>query len=185
MAGGMVRHDENVVIENARVIYLNFRGEGGMYNREGDRNFAVILDPEVARGMEADGWNIKWRPAREEGEEDTPILSVSVSYKNRPPRIVMISSKNRNHLSEDIVDQLDYVDLELVDLTIRPYDWTVNGKSGRKAYLRTAFITIYEDPIELKYAEMMRKPQVLAIEADEVVDAEVIDDSWESRSIGG
>jgi hypothetical protein len=174
--------DDNVVIEDARITYLNFRGEGGQFNREGDRNFAVILEPEVARKMEADGWNIKWRAAREEGEEDTPILSVSVNYSNRPPRIVMISSKGRTHLGEDLVEMLDYVDRELVDLVIRPYDWgPINGKSGRKAYLRTMFITIYEDPIELKYAEMMKKP--LAIEADEVVDAEIIEEEY-PRQIG-
>lgn len=183
MAGGMVRHEENVVLEDARLTYLNFRGEGGMYNRDGDRNFSVILEHDKAVELEAAGWNIKWRAPREEGDDPTPILSVSVNYSNRPPRIVMITSKRRNHLPEDIVDQLDYVDIEMADLVIRPYDWgPINGKSGRKAYLRTLFITIYEDPIELKYAEMMKRP--LAIEADEVLDAEVIDDSWETQQIG-
>jgi hypothetical protein len=36
---------------------------------------------------------------------------------------------------------------------VRPYAWDVNGKTGVKAYLKTLFVTIDEDALELKYGQ--------------------------------
>ena len=52
------------------------------------------------------------------------------------------------------VETLDWVDILNVDLIVRPYEWTVNGKSGVKAYLQSIYVTIEEDPLELKYSEL-------------------------------
>ena len=52
------------------------------------------------------------------------------------------------------VETLDWVDILNVDLIVRPYEWTVNGKSGVKAYLQSIYVTIEEDPLEIKYSEM-------------------------------
>ena len=30
-------------VNDTRIIYRNFRGEGSKFNREGDRNFAMII----------------------------------------------------------------------------------------------------------------------------------------------
>ena len=58
----------NVTIEGARLIFRNFSGrEVPGYNRAGDRNFCVVLDPETADMLEADGWNVKRKEPREEG----------------------------------------------------------------------------------------------------------------------
>lgn len=146
--------DGTVVIENARIIFRNFAGKEGMYNREGDRNFSVLLPPEMATEMAADGWNIKTLKPREEGDEPTPYITVSVSFKVRPPRIVQITSRGRTDLGEDECELLDWVDIANVDLIVRPYEWVVNGKTGIKAYLKSIFVTINEDPLELKYADI-------------------------------
>ncbi len=71
------------MIEDARLVFRNFSGKEGQYNREGDRNFAVILDPAVAEEMLSDGWNVKFLSSREEGEPDTPYIQVSVQHRDR------------------------------------------------------------------------------------------------------
>lgn len=143
-----------VTIEDARIIFRNFAGKEGQYNREGDRNFGVILEPEVAKAMVEDGWNVKYLKPREGDEEPTPWVQVSVSYKGRPPRVVMVTSRGRTTLGEDLVELLDWADLSTVDLILNPYEWAVNGKTGVKAYLKSIFVTIQEDELERKYADV-------------------------------
>jgi len=141
------------MVEDAVLIFKNFAGNEDKYNRAGDRNFAVILPNDIAEAMLADGWNVRHLQAREEDEEPTPYVQVAVNYKNRPPRVVMITSTGRTNLSEDMVETLDYADIKTVDLIARGYDWEVNGKSGTKAYLQSMFVTIREDLLEQKYAQ--------------------------------
>jgi hypothetical protein len=117
----------------------------------------VLLDEKTADMMAADGWNVKMlKPRDDDGEETAPqaYLPVAVNFRGRPPRIVMITSRNRTTLDESQVETLDWVDILNVDLIVRPYEWTVNGKSGIKAYLQSMYITIEEDPLEAKYSEL-------------------------------
>lgn len=141
-----------ITIENAEIIFRNFAGKEGRFNGPGERSFAVILTPEVATAMAKDGWNVKALTAREEDDSDTPYISVKVSFEHRPPRVVLITSTARTQLSASNVDVLDYADIRMVDLILRPYYWEVGGKSGWKAYLQSMFVTIEEDELERKYA---------------------------------
>lgn len=150
----MAYDDKNVTMEGVRIVFRNFSGKATQYNREGDRNFCVLLDPDVAEAMAKDGWNIKALRAREEGEPDQPYLQVKITFKGRPPRIVLISHRGRTNLDEDTVSTLDWVDVKNVDLIVRPYEWEVNKKTGITAYLKSIFITINEDELELKYADI-------------------------------
>lgn len=150
------KQDNTVLMEGVRIIFRNFAGREGQYNREGDRNFAVLLDDTIANAMAEDNWNIKWLKPRGEEEDDTPqaYLPISVNFKGRPPRIVLITSRGRTNLDESQVETLDWVDILNVDLIVRPYEWTVNGKSGVKAYLQSIYVTIEEDPLEMKYNQL-------------------------------
>lgn len=150
----MPQDDKNVLMEGVRIVFRNFKGAEGQYNREGDRNFAVLLDNDVAEQMAKDGWNVKWLKAREEGDEEQPYLTVAVNFKGRPPRVVMITSRGRTNLGEQEVEILDWADLRNVDLIVRPYEWVVNGKTGVKAYLQSIYCTIEEDALELKYSSV-------------------------------
>jgi hypothetical protein len=150
------KKDNTVLMEGVRIIFRNFAGKEGQYNREGDRNFAVLLDEKVAQEMAEDGWNVKMLQPRteEEGESPQAYLPVSVNFKGRPPRIVLITSRGRTNITEHEVEMLDWVDILNVDLIVRPYEWTVNDKSGIKAYLQSLYMTIEEDPLEAKYSEL-------------------------------
>jgi len=150
----MAYDDKNVTMEGVRIIFRNFSGKEGQYNREGDRNFAVLLDPKTADRMSQDGWNVKVLQPREEGDEPQPYLTVAVNFKGRPPRVVMITSRGRTNLDEDSVGALDWAEILNVDLIVRPYEWAVSGKTGVKAYLQSIYVTIQEDPLELKYADL-------------------------------
>lgn len=144
---------KTITFEGVRILFRNFEGREDRYNRQGDRNFSVVLDPDLAAQLAADKWNVKVLEAREEGDEVTYILPVAVSYKVRPPRVVMLTeSGGRTNLDEDSVEMLDWAYIKNVDLIVRGRDWENNGKAGVKAYLQSLYVTIEEDELERKYA---------------------------------
>ena len=153
----MAKQDNTIILEESTIIFRNFAGKEQKYNREGDRNFAVLLDERFAKKMEKDGWNVRWLEPREEGDVPQAYLSVAVKFDGpRPPRVVMVSERNgeQHHtpLGEGEVELLDWADIIYCDMIIRPYEWAVNGKSGIKAYLQSLYAIIQEDPLQRKYA---------------------------------
>lgn len=167
--------DNTVLLEGVRIIFRNFAGKEGMYNREGDRNFAVLLSPDEADQLSREGWNVKTTKDREadDGEIDPgePYLPVSVGYKGRPPRVVMITSRGRTDLGQDEVEVLDYVDINNVDLIVRPYDWgPIRGETGRKAYVKSIYITINEDALEKKYGDVPNAGKAIVDREDPLSD---------------
>ena len=147
----MVRN--NLEIENANIIFRNFSGEENQFNRKGNRNFSVLLSEEDALKLANDGWNVKSYTAND-GAETIYHLPVKVSYAKIPPCVWLITKRKRKTLlNERTIGSLDYADILSADIIIRPYNWDVTGKTGVKAYLKTAYITIQEDRFAAKYAE--------------------------------
>lgn len=141
-------------IDDARIIYRNFRGEGGKFNREGDRNFAVVIPKqELADELLNRGWNVKIKPPKD--EEDSPFmyLPVKVKFNDRGPQVYLRTGDRVNRLDEETISVLDDIDIRSVDLDIRPYDWDVNGKSGRTAYLQSIEVIQEIDRFTARYAE--------------------------------
>jgi hypothetical protein len=173
--------DGTLLMEDARIIFRNFAGKEGKYNREGDRNFCVLLDQDLAERMERDGWNIKALRGREADDPEQPYIQVSVGFKNRPPKMVMVTSKGRTTLTEEECEIFDWVDIRSVDLIIRAYKWDVSGKTGIKAYLKTIVVIIEEDELDLKYADLEELPsrsgKVLELPAAQ--EARVIEGEWQ------
>ena len=147
-------------MENARLIFRNFEGREEKYNRKGDRNFGLIIeDSEVAQQLAEDGWNIKeLTPKNNDDYDDTPEviywLPVTVRFDNVPPKVMLVTRRKKTKLNEENINTVDYANIAKVDLTVTPYDWEVNGKSGTKAYLQTMYVTINEDEFADKYADL-------------------------------
>lgn len=140
-------------IDDARIIYRNFAGRGDKYNREGDRNFAVLIpDEKLADELVDRGWNVKIKPPREDGDTPFMFLPVKVKFNDRGPNVYLKTGDAQNRLDEESVSILDNIDIVSVDLDIRPYDWSVNGKDGRTAYLQAIRVTQDVDRFADRYA---------------------------------
>jgi hypothetical protein len=145
-----------VSLENVRIGFRNFEGREGMYNKKGERSFAVFLDKHTADKMSAEGWNIKYPKEdanRIDPDEEArdPYLQVSVSFDYYPPSVFIISNGNPTKLGEQEVAMLDWAEIENIDLVLRPYEWSVNRNSGIKAYLKAGYFTIVVDQFAAKY----------------------------------
>lgn len=164
-------NDNTITFDSARILFRNFEGKEGTYNRQGDRNFCVAIPEELVEPLRADGWNVKFLAPKREDDTGLYYMKVSVSYKGRPPMIALISSRGRTNLDSDQVPMLDWVDIKNVDLIVRPYKWDIRGETGTSAYLKTMFITINEDELELRYADVRE-----ISDREEFIDAEVVDE---------
>ena len=177
----------NATLENVKINFKNFEGKAGQFNAEGNRNFAVFLDTDIANQMQEDGWNIKWLDPRDPEDAPQAYIRVKVNFRGRPPRAFVVTSRNKTQLDEHTIMALDFADIASSDVIISAYHYDVNGKTGVTAYLQAIYCTIREDYLSLKYADVPDSgaaPQ-LEIEGEVIEEAEVVyDDPFEMKAIG-
>lgn len=141
-------------IDDARIIYRNFRGEGGKFNRDGDRNFAVIIPNEdMFDALISEGWNVKKKPPKDEGGEPFMFLPIKIKFNGKGPKAYLNRGGKISNLNEETIGIVDKIDINCVNLDIRPYDWEVNGSSGRTAYLQSIEVVQELDRFAARYAE--------------------------------
>ena len=144
-------------IDDARIIFKNFEGRGDKFNREGDRNFSLLIeDPNTADAMKKQGWNVKIKEGRDPDEGPFMRLPVKVKFTEYGPTVYLNSAGNVVKLNEESIGCLDNIEIETVNLDIRPYDWEVNGKTGRTAYLQSMEVVQRIDRFAAKYGSNRR-----------------------------
>ena len=144
----------DVTLRNVRIIFRNFAGVPTKFNPSGGkRTFSVLLNQNEADELSGMGFNVKALKQRDPDEDPAFHLPVEVSYRVKPPRIIFISNQGRKRtvIDEDTVNLIDYTDIEKIDLTINPYEWEMENARGVKAYLKTMYITIREDELDIEY----------------------------------
>lgn len=148
-------------IEKANICMVNFRGEerrsrktGEIVNAEGDRNFCVRLDPEKAKELKLEGWNVKSYFSSNNVDHKVPdfeYLPVSISFDPYPPSVYLVSGNKKIKLGEENIGELQGREFETIDLVINPYHWQRGNNSGVKAYLFKGWFTLLLDRFDQKY----------------------------------
>lgn len=140
-------------IDDAKIIFKNFEGRGDKFNREGDRNFSLLIeDPDTADALVKEGWNVKIKPSRDEDEEPFMRLPVKIKFTDYGPNVYLRTGDRVNKLDEESIGCLDNIDIDSVDMDIRPYDWEVNGRTGRTAYLQSMEVVQRIDRFAARYS---------------------------------
>lgn len=182
------RVQEEITLRDCRMIWKNFEGIAKQYNDAGKRNFAIPLEEDMAVELYNAGWNVKEKVQ----EDGTHLYHLAVTVKmdgKRPPRMFLITLSQMRRVQlkvEDDVDTvllLDIAELDRVDVTLRPFNWDVNGKQGVSAYLKILMGTVHEDELEKEYSHIpidgASDPSVLELE--NVIDAQVENETdWEN-----
>lgn len=150
----MAEVKRNISFEDAHLMFRNFAGNEGRFNAPGKRNFCVRLDKDVAEELNEEGWPIKVLTPKNEDDEPIPYMQVNVKFGQNPPKIYLVTKRNKTLLTEEVLSTLDFAEIETADLVIRPYNWEVNGNKGVKPYLKAAYITIREDDFAEKYSDV-------------------------------
>ena len=148
----------NVTIEDGELRFRNFAGRAGTFNMAGKRNFAVLLPEAVAEQMKADGWNVKYLQPREDGDVEQAYIKVNINFESRqPPQITLVTSRGRTNLGPDEVSNLEFAQIIKADMIIAP--WLNQTTGTTSAWLQKLFVTIQEDELEMKYADVISSAQ--------------------------
>ena len=146
----------DVTLRNVRIIFRNFAGAPTRFNAAGGkRTFSILLNEAEAKELGSMGFNVKALKQRDPDDDPAFHLPIEVSYRVKPPRIVFVSNRGRKRtvIDEDTVGLIDYTEIEKIDLTINPYQWEMENAHGVKAYLKTMYVTIREDELDIEYAQ--------------------------------
>ena len=129
-------------IAGSHIRWKNFRGEkkisgGRVVNDEGNRNFAIFFeDLDFAQKLSNDGWPIRFRDPREEGDDPQAILKVKVRYDKVPPRVMIVI--------------LDSMRIDSASVVLHPYNYASRDNAGEwevSVYCKALYIVPGNDPI--------------------------------------
>lgn len=147
-----------LTVKGARIMCKNFSGKekkdgNRIVNKEGERNFLLCIDPDEydIEELMRDNWNVKTF-----GERKTPVIPVKVRFDIKAPKICTVIDGDRNFIDEDNVKDIDWMEIDHVDVTITQSYWEVNGRSGYASYLKTMYLYPIIDELDAEYAKLMK-----------------------------
>ena len=110
---------------------------------------------EMAEELRNEGWNVKNRPLQEGADTSEQEWTLPVKLNmNRYTQVWLIVGNHKTLLDENTVAQLDVVDIVNCDISIRPYEWEMGGRTGITAYVDSMYVTIRENKFAEKYADL-------------------------------
>jgi len=150
---------------HCRLMYRNFEGRPTRVNPNGGKRACSIrLDEEAALILRDQfGLYVKQNEVRSEGEQPDWHMPIEARYDPkfavRDPKIVLITTATNGRpvqtlLTEATIGIIDHSDITDCNVTVRVRNWNVMDKSGCKAYLRAMDITVYQDAVEQRIANM-------------------------------
>lgn len=153
----------NLTLEHVKIAKKNFRGiNHNGYNAQNKKTFWVILDPERfdIQAMQAQGWNVR-EIYRDEEHQDEPVmyrLEVEMKWDRKPPTITQVIKEDgkirKVPLTEKAAECLDTSKVTEAILEIgHGSTYSINGKTGIKAYLRRGYFETEVDPWDKYYAD--------------------------------
>lgn len=158
MAPAPIQELPLLTIEDLEFVYRpNFTGIAERYNDEGNRYFnAKIPDTATAEALARDGWNIKWTKASKTHPNPSehvpePYLEVTVGFKFRPPKVILLRDGRQTPLSEHTVGLVDSTEFTSIDVVVRARWWENDNGSGYKAWLKSFYGTVEMDDLDRKY----------------------------------
>ena len=126
------------------------------YNRDGHRDFTIILDPEQVdiEDLISKGWNIKQGKMREDDPDFVPNYYLRVKVKYHPldstlvrlnPKVTKVTSAGELAMDEDNIGDLDQDEIVKANMVITG-NWTKSDTyTGVSAYLKKMVVRVSEE----------------------------------------
>jgi hypothetical protein len=146
------RKRDDLIIEHAEIGYSDFKGSryGSSFmilmNR-GEITYKGIKGYKDIQELIKDGWPIK--QSTREDQEDEYVMWVNVKFDVPdgmvPPVVYTETGKKKEKLDDETIGLLDNADILNVDVRITPS--VRRDGNGYTAYVKTMFVTLFEDPL--------------------------------------
>ena len=152
----MTKRGNLYYFDGVDILFRNFRGAAGTYNKEGDRNFCMFVDDDVAEKLSSTGWNVRSLRPRDSEDEPRKYIRVKVDFSRIPPEVFLYEDGIRTPLTAETVGSIDnipYTDISNIDVVINASEYGTRhgGPAAYTAYLRKMAITVELDDFDRKY----------------------------------
>lgn len=138
----MAKKFENILIEDAQIIFRDFKGESGNYP-----TFAVRIPDEYAKELMEIGWPVKQYIPKDEDAEPFYLMNVKVRYHTSsgddfcaPEGIILNINGKKTRIHENTLSTLQTLTIKYADVEIEWYPWKYQNRSGDGAQLEALYI---------------------------------------------